>query len=478
MTTTARYCRGCNEQFVASEGSPYCPRCQQRMTALDVAPTMELAETACHDPAAAVEYTARQAGPACDLRQEFVGRTFNSYFIEDYVGKGGMAWVFRARHNSLQRPCAIKILSPELSRRSPDFLELFVAEARAAASVVHPHIVTVHNIGQTGDFHYIELEYVPGCSLQSVLQDAGRLTPLRATQFLLQSCSALAEAHRCGLIHRDFKPSNILVGPGDFAKLADFGLAKRVAADRDAEGVGKLAGTPYYMAPELFAGQPADARSDVYAVGVSYYYLLTGNFPFLDRNLTRLIRLHAEQPVPDPRSQCADLPGEIAELIAQCLAKDPRQRPEDGLHLQQRLREVFLRLRDIRSLVDDAVGGLQLAAQMDGERLMVQVPLPEGRQQRVYIEDRVSGPWSEQLVKIYSLCGPVREDYLRHALELNADISHGSLAIEKVEGSDFFVMINLYPRATCDAEEIRQSILDISHWADQVERALTGEDRH
>ncbi len=470
MNTTVRYCRGCNEQFAAGDEEPLCPHCRQLMTECDAAPTMDMAETACCDPGAAPSRSA-------DLRQQFVGRTFDAYTIETLVGRGGMAWVFRARHNSLQRPCAIKILCPELHERSRDFLELFIAEARAAASVVHPHIVTVHNIGQTGDYHYIELEYVPGRSLQSILKEANRLSPLLATELVLQSCSALAEAHRAGLIHRDFKPSNILVTDRQIAKLADFGLAKRVAADPIQATSAALAGTPYYMAPELFAGDPADTRSDVYAVGVSLHYLLTGSFPFVERNLTKLIRMHTELPPPDPREFCPELPAEVVQLIARCMAKRPEERPEDGAQLHGELRELYLGLRDIRSLVTEAIASLDLAAQVDGERLVVTVPLPEGRQQRVYIEDRTAGPWAEHLVKIYSLCCPVEDSYLRPALELNANISHGSLAIEEVDGQDFFVMVNRYPRSTCDAEEIRQSVLDISKWADQVEQALTGEDR-
>jgi serine/threonine-protein kinase len=295
---------------------------------------------------------------------------------------------------------------------------------------------------------------------------------------LLQSCSALAEAHRGGLIHRDFKPSNILVTERKFAKLADFGLAKRIAPDQGQSASSALAGTPYYMAPELFKGEPADTRSDVYAVGVSLYYLVTGQFPFVERNLTRLMQMHKEQAPPDPRQANPHLPGNIAALIDQCLAKDPGDRPQDGLQLHQQLREVYLGLRDIRSLVAEASADLQLNAEQEGNRMVLNVPLPGGRRQRVFVEDGRVGPWEERLVKIYSLCCPVRESYFRRALELNANIAHGSLAIETIDGQAFFVMLNRYPRATCDAEEIRRSIVDISKWADQVEMALTGEDRH
>jgi serine/threonine-protein kinase len=471
VDTTTRLCQGCSEPFAGDGEQSLCPRCRQSATACGDDLTRDMAETISYDLGV-------PPAPPNDLARRFTGRTFDAYTIDSLVGRGGMAWVFRARHNWLERPCAIKILSPELQQRSPDFLAQFIAEARAAASVVHPHIVTVHNIGQTDDHHYIELEFVAGRSLQSILAERKCLPPLQATELLLQSCAALAAAHRSGLIHRDFKPSNILVADGQHAKLADFGLAKRIVADTLDEAAGDLAGTPPYMAPELFAHRRADPRSDVYAVGVSFYYLLTGTLPFGERNLPRLIRQHAELAPPDPRQCCPELPDEVVDLIERCLAKRPEDRPEDGDQLYLALREVYLGLRDIRSLVAEAMATLNLDVHADGDRQTVDVPLPGGRRQRVFIEDRTAGPWAEHLVKIYSLCCPVREDYFRRALELNADIAFGSLAIEEIDGQPFFVMVNRYPRSTCDAEEIRQSVLDISKWADKVEYALTGQDRH
>ncbi len=419
------------------------------------------------------------SGPALTggLPQSFLGRSFEHYAVERFLGKGGMAWVFQARHQALERPCAIKILCPDLQQRAQNSVQMFLAEARAAASVVHPHIVTVHNIGQIDPYHFIELEYIAGRALQTILNQEGSLPPLRATDLLLQCCGALARAHHCGLIHRDFKPSNILIGDGDYAKLADFGLAKRLAPGQGAPA-GTVAGTPPYMAPELFDGQPASTASDVYAVGVSYFQLLTGQLPFPAGSLTEAIHKHRRQPPPDPRSRRPELPDHVAELVKRCLAKRPADRPPDGQTLYELLHEVSLGLRDIRLLVAEAIREMNVVLETQDTRLSVDVALPKGRRQRVYIEDHTAGPWSEHLVKIYSLCCPVREDYFRRALELNANISHGSLAIEQIEGQSYFVMINRYPRSTCEAADIRHSILDISHWADEVERVLTGEDRH
>jgi hypothetical protein len=211
---------------------------------------------------------------------------------------------------------------------------------------------------------------------------------------------------------------------------------------------------------------------------VSYFYLLTGQFPFVDRKIMRLAAKHAAAPVPDPRVHCPELPEGVVDLLNRCMAKNPADRPPDGVALHEELQVVSRRLRDLNSLVAEAMAQMEASWESDGKRVVITVPLPNERTQRVYVEETVSLPWSEQLLKIYSLCCPVDETYYRRALELNADICHGSLAIVELEGQPFFVMGNIYPRATCDPEEIRHSVRDIANWADKVEYALTGQDQH
>lgn len=461
------YCLGCNQEFESVDLDARCPQCRENMTVPPVTPTSDLEQTLTLDPGAQLVF---------DLRQQVIDRPFAGYDIESFLGKGGMAWVFLARHQALHRRCAIKILSPDLHDKDEQFLDLFVSEARTAASVVHPHIVTVHNIGEFNGNHFIELEFVAGNSLQELLLQESRMSPMRATGFLLQACSALAEAHSTGLIHRDFKPSNILVGHNEFTKLADFGLAKRIAKRNTAsEG---LTGTPYFMAPELYRGESATTASDVYAVGVSIYRLLTGAFPFTDRSVVKLGRLHREAPVPDPRAVCDTLPDDLCEFIRRCLAKRPEDRPQDGAVVHRELNAIFHRLRDFKTLVTEAFAGLEAEWECGDSAAWIHVRFDGGRSQRVFVEDRTSGSWSEQIVKIYSVCCRVDEGYLRKALELNSDISHGCLAIESYRGEPHFVVANNYPRATCDPEEIRFSVLDIAAWADRVEEELTGADQN
>jgi serine/threonine-protein kinase len=469
MATKQRYCRACNESFAVADNEGRCPQCGLAMTGYDLTPTIDLEETALLTAPTVTDDRAR-------LVELLIGRPFDNYTIDAFLGQGGMASVFRAVHNSLYRPCAIKILAPSQRNRDSDLVELFLAEARAAASVVHPHIVTVHNIGQAESLPFIEMEYVAGQTLQSMVQAAERLEPYQATELLAQACSALGEAHRCGLVHRDFKPSNILVSQTGLAKLADFGLAKRV---QKAGGVTELlAGTPYYMAPELFRGESATRRSDVYAVGVSYYYMLTGQFPFAARGVLELAEKHAADPIPDPREHCPDLPAAAVELLQACLAKDPQCRPAEGLALHAALQDVLRALRSLPSLIAAALDGVDVAWEVQGRCATVTVPQPNGRWQRVFVQDGTSEVAAEQVIKIFSVCCAAQETYYRRALELNATVSHGSLAIQEIDGQSCFVMVNSYPRATCDPEEVRHSVLDIAQWADQVEHALTGQDQY
>lgn len=473
MSHSVRYCRGCNAQLVVSDADTRCPQCGVELEREGVAATIDLAATAMHRPGD-VSVLAD-----FDLSGEMLGRRLADYSVESLLGKGGMAWVFLASHQTLFRPCALKILCPQRPQRGREMLDMFIAEARAAASLVHPNIVAVHNIGWADGQHFIEMEYVPGGSLQRIVERQERLPVIQAIDYLMQVSAALAEAHRADLVHRDFKPSNVLVRADGTAKLADFGLAKRIALGTSAVASGgRLQGTPYYMAPELFQGKPASKPSDVYAVGVSLYYLLTGQMPFVRTSLSALAADHAEKPVPDVRRLAGNVPGEVVGFLEDCLAKDPAARPRDGAAVYDRLRAIFGRLRDFRGLVAEALAPLDVEPKFSERRAKVQVATAGGRHQTVYVEDSPAGHCEEPVIRIYSISAPADEGYFRRALELNARIAHGALALETIDGRPHFVMLNSYPRATCDPEEVRKSVVDIARWADSVEKTLTGEDRN
>ena len=389
-----------------------------------------------------------------------------------------MARVYRATHRTLHRTCAVKVLNPELVRRRPEMVEMFFAEGRAAAALVHPHVVTVHTIGQDDGFYFLEMEYVVGSSLRRLIERQGPLDFDRATQIMVQVSTALTTAHRSDIVHRDIKPDNILITEHGAAKLADFGLAKQVAGPKTDMRRSRLFGTPYFMAPELFRAQPADTKSDVYAMGVTFFYVLTGRLPFVDKTIDAIAKRHANDAVPDIVKDVPLLPDDLRQIVARCLAKRPGDRYADAGGLYEDLRAAYGHLRDMETLVREALAGRDLPLRSEGDRFVIDVPLAGQRSQRVFIEAAQATPIQKRLVRIYSVCAPVNESYFERALRLNAGLAHGAIAIEELPDGLHFVIVQNYPRATCDPEEVRHSVLEIATWADQIEHALTGLDRH
>jgi serine/threonine-protein kinase len=486
MLKTLRYCHGCNEKFATERSDGICPVCDQRLASLAEAPTAEVLLTA-NVPATNVAATESDDLGKAD--ENLVGSELGQYTIDRFIGRGGMARVYQATHRMLERTCAVKVLDPHLADRDPEYVQMFLDEARAAAALSHPRVVTIHNIGHDADRHYIEMEYVEGDSLQRLVSMSGRLAPVRAAELMAETCAGLAAAHQIGIVHRDFKPANILVAKDGSAKLADFGLAKRVHAPdtgpRSSElRGGVMVGTPYYMAPELFHRHPASKQSDVYAVGVTFYYILTSELPFVDTSLGDLARKHEDHPLPGENSSGELIPDDVLTVIRCCLAKNIDDRYADADELLDALRALYGNLRSLASLLREAFGGQGggsgsgMRWSGKGNRYSVKVDLPSGRSQRVDVESSESGRIVDRLVRIVSVCAPLKESYLRRALELNAEVPHGSIAIQEFEGVPHFVMVNSYPRGSCDAVEIRKSVLEIARWADHVEKTLTGADRH
>ena len=471
-TQSVLFCHGCNEKFAVPVDSRNCPQCGLTLAVPSDESTLDY-----EDMAARGTYMAGTDG-ATEADDSLVGRQLGLYDINAFLGKGGMARVYRARHLMLERACAIKVLNPQLVERNPEYIDMFLSEARAAASLVHPNVVTIHTIGHDDGLHYIEMEYVLGRSLQRFIESSGKPDPTQATNFMVQVSSALAEAHRMGMIHRDLKPANVLVTSSAVAKLADFGLAKRVVGAGRSSAGRLVSGTPHYMAPELFDGHPADKRSDVYAMGVTYFYLLTGRLPYVDQSFTDLAIRHATDPVPDIREIRDDVPADAVTVVLTCMAKDPKDRYADASELHAEVKAVYGGLRSIESLLREALADTPIHVQHTGDRYMAEIQLLGGRSQTVFVESCTAEAISERVVKMYSVCGPASESFYERALELNAVIPHGSIAIEKIAGVPHFVIGNTYPRATCDPEEVRRSVLTIAQHADDVERLLTGGDTH
>jgi hypothetical protein len=266
------------------------------------------------------------------------------YILKEKLGGGGMGEVFLAEHRLLKRPCAIKLIRADLERQPSRFAR-FEREVRATAQLRHPNTVGIYDFGslEDGSFFYV-MEYLPGLSLQQLVEQYGPLPPARAVHLLRQLCGALSEAHAMGLIHRDIKPDNVLVchlgGLHDFAKLFDFGLVR--TADRDASSArltqaGMVMGTPEYMSPEQVIGQEVDLRTDLFSLGAIAYFLLTGFCPFEGDNDLALMYARIKHPARPLTEHRADLPKDLEEVVLRCLARERADRFSDAKELERAL---------------------------------------------------------------------------------------------------------------------------------------------
>ena len=264
-----------------------------------------------------------------------VGRTLpGGYVILDLVGIGGMGRVYRAEQTNLGRTVAVKIIHPHLVGEE-NAAARFITEARAASRLNHPNSVGVIDFGKTEDGQlYLVMEFLRGKDLARVQYEEGPLSFRRIVNLLRQVLAALSEAHHLGIIHRDLKPENIILEQvrtgGDFVKVVDFGLAKmRIeAVQTNITSPGIVCGTPEYMSPEQGRGDPLDARSDLYAVGVIFYQLLTGRLPFEAESPTQVVLMHITEQPDDPRSVVPErsIPSLLADVCLMALAKDPAHR--------------------------------------------------------------------------------------------------------------------------------------------------------
>lgn len=253
------------------------------------------------------------------LQESLAGR----YSLERELGRGGMGIVFLARDVALERAVAVKLLPPELA--SEESKERFLREARTAARLSHPHIVSIHLVEERNGLVYFVMPYIDGESLGQRIRRSGPLPPKRVERIVREVAWALAYAHQQGVVHRDIKSDNILIEKGSGrAMVTDFGIA-RVAEAEPASGSGELVGTASYMSPEQAAGVAIDGRSDLYSIGVTAFYALTGRHPFHGANLPALIHQHAN--VQAPRvADVAAAPLRLAEAVDRCLAKRPDDR--------------------------------------------------------------------------------------------------------------------------------------------------------
>jgi len=261
---------------------------------------------------------------ATNLEDRLVGKLFDGrYRIERKLGSGGMAEVYLAEDEELGRKVALKILN-ERHARDEQFVERFKREARNAASLSHPHIVRIYDRGQFDETYYIAMEYLDGPTLKELLVRKGPTPPLTAIKFAREILSALAEAHRHDIVHRDIKPHNVIVSPDWNVKVTDFGIARSGASQMTEAG--SIVGTAQYLSPEQARGKPVDQRSDLYSVGIVLYEMLTGTVPFTGDAAVEIAMKHLSN-IPDPPSTRREgISPDLDAVVMRALAKDPEQR--------------------------------------------------------------------------------------------------------------------------------------------------------
>lgn len=289
---------------------------------------------------------------------QLVGRRLGHFEIQEEIGHGGMARVYRANDSKLRRPVAIKVLAPQLSL-DPEFAQRFQREATTTASLRHPGIVTIYDIGEQDGFHYIAMELIRGRTLHTILEERGALGVGYAVSILDTLGQALDYAHRQGAVHRDVKPHNVMVDVDGRILLTDFGIALPPNEDgKRLTRTGIFMGTPEYMSPEQAEARRVDGRSDIYSLGIVAYEIITGSVPFSGAT-PQIIVAHAQTPPPPPSSIAAHLPEELDMVVAKALAKDPQRRYDSGAAMTAALRNVARRY-EIPEATDEEIAALAI----------------------------------------------------------------------------------------------------------------------
>jgi len=267
-----------------------------------------------------------------------IGRLVDGrYRVRARIARGGMATVYVATDLRLERRIALKVMHAHLSDDSA-FQSRFIQEARAAARLADPHVVNVFDQGQDGELAYLVMEYLPGITLRELLREQKRLTVPQTITIMDAVLAGLSAAHRAGIVHRDVKPENVLLAEDGRIKIGDFGLARATTANT-ATGQ-QLLGTIAYLAPELVTRGTADARSDIYALGIMLYEMLVGEQPYKGEQPMQIAFQHATESVPRPSVRNPGVPEQLDELVLWATEKSPDERPDDAQQMLERLREI------------------------------------------------------------------------------------------------------------------------------------------
>jgi serine/threonine-protein kinase len=308
------------------------------------------------------------------------------YELEELVGKGGMSTVYRARDRLLERTVAIKLLHEHYSR-DDDYVERFRREARAAARLSHPNIVTVIDRGESDGRQFIVFEYVDGQNLKQLVESEGRLPVRTALELSIEIGHALAFAHESGLVHRDVKPQNVLLGNGD-VKVTDFGIAHSGDVKQGLTQTGTVLGTSDYIAPEQATGQAVSELSDVYSLGVVVYELIAGEPPYKGESFLAVAMRHVNDPVPSLAEVRPDVPIRLDAALRKAMAKAPADR--------------FASMTAFVKELESVLGEL---GQPDSDRTTIMRPVESARAPRRRTRRRAAAPWLALLLGLALIAG-------------------------------------------------------------------------
>ncbi len=260
-------------------------------------------------------------------KDPLIGTRIGNCLVQRRIGAGGMGTVYLAHHVGLDKSVAIKVLSRELMG-SEENIERFKREAKTAARLEHPNIVQVFDVGEHEGWYYLAMQFVEGKPLDKIIEERGKLPLAQALGVVRRIATALAAAHKAGVIHRDIKPANVLISKEGVVKVVDFGLARSVESGATISSEGQIVGTPHYMAPEQAQGQKVDARTDIYALGATLYHLVTGARCFNGPSPVSILIKQVQEMPPPPHEVNPELSPAVTEVIFSMMSKDPARRPQ------------------------------------------------------------------------------------------------------------------------------------------------------
>lgn len=269
----------------------------------------------------------------------FSGTTFAGCRIDKKIGQGGMGVVYTAHHLALDKTVCVKVLSPDLAREGRN-IEFFLREARSAAKLEHANIVRVYNFGQENGLHYIIMSYIEGCSLADIVAKTGPMSTDTATGIMLEVFDALRHAHSNAIIHRDIKPSNILLSSDGHASIVDFGLARSTSEEKLLTMAGEMIGTAYFMSPEQGLAGQVDHRADLYSAGATFFYLLTGKYPFDGKTYIEVVHKHIGEPLPSIIVLKPDIPLWVSRVLDLLMRKNPKDRYQSAAQVTDEIKRL------------------------------------------------------------------------------------------------------------------------------------------